>query len=439
MNISIIGTGYVGLVTGACFAELGMNVICMDVNEEKISELKNGIIPIYEDRLENIIKHNYSNTKRLKFTTSAKDAVESSQVIFITVGTPSLEDGTVDLQYVLETAGEIGKYINDYKVIVSKSTVPIGTGKKVQKEIAGVLKQRKKDIKFDVVSNPEFLREGSAVKDFMNPDRIVIGAESDSAVQIMKELYNIHMLLDTPIIVTNIETAEMIKYAANAFLATKISYINEIANICEFCNADVNIVSKAMGMDNRIGDKFLNPGPGFGGSCFPKDTKALMKIGKTLGYEPQIVKSALRVNTDRKKYMFNKIKRVIGDIKGKSIAVLGISYKPETDDIRDSIAIPIIQMLLNDNANVKVFDPKAMTNAKNIYPDLPIEYCNDLETACENCNGIILFTEWKEFYAIDFGQLKTLVKEPIFIDLRNVYSKDIVESYGFLYEGVGVK
>jgi UDPglucose 6-dehydrogenase len=438
MNIAVIGTGYVGLVTGGCLSQLGMNVICMDVNEDKIEKLKNGIIPIYEPGLEEVIRENY-NSGRLSFTTSIKDAVSNSKVIFIAVGTPPQQDDSADLKYVHQAARDIANYMEDYKVIVNKSTVPVGTGHSVKTEIEDILKQRNKTFGFDVVSNPEFLREGTAVKDFLKPDRIVIGAESETALNLMKRIYDVQIQLDIPMVVTNLETAEMIKYASNAFLATKISYINEIADMCDLCNADISVVSKAMGLDNRIGSKFLSPGPGYGGSCFPKDTKALVTIGRNLGYIPKIVESAVEVNDNQSLIMFEKIKNTIGSVENKIVTILGIAFKPETDDIREAPAINIIKMLLDNGAKIKAYDPEAMENAKKEHPDLSIEYCNDIYSACEDSDCIVLVTEWQEFMNLDFLKIKAIVRMPAFIDLRNAYMPSYVKDLGFLYKGVGRK
>lgn len=436
MNIAVIGAGYVGLVTGGCLAQQGMNIICMDSDEDKIKKLKNGIVPIYEPELENIIRVNYSS-RRLDFTTSIKEAVNHAEVVFIAVGTPPLQDASVDLEYVHRAVREIACHMENYKVIVCKSTVPVGTGQWIISEINTVLQQRGKAISFDVVSNPEFLREGTAVKDFFKPDRIVIGAEREAAINIMKNVYILQAQLDIPIVVTNIETAEMIKYASNAFLATKISYINEIADMCDFCNADIGVISNAMGLDSRIGPEFLSPGPGYGGSCFPKDTKELVNMGKNLGYTPMIIKSTVEVNNNQPGIMFQKIKSTIGDFENKTITVLGIAFKPETDDIREAPAISIIKMLLDNRAKVKTFDPKAMENAQKAYTDYSIEYCSDVYSACEDSDCIVLVTEWKDFKSLDFSRLKSIVRTPVFIDLRNVYESSYVKNFGFLYKGVG--
>lgn len=438
MNISVIGTGYVGLVTGVCLADLGMNVVCMDNNQEKIDILNKGQCTIYEPNLEEMLKESLNN-KRIKFTKKIKEAVEFGQVIFIAVGTPELDDGSADLQYVFEAARDIAFNMNDYKVIVNKSTVPISTGQKVKQEINDILKQLNKNIKFDIVSNPEFLREGSAVGDFINPDRIVIGAENENAITIMKKIYHIQEKINIPIVFTNIETAEMIKYASNAFLATKVSFINEVANMCERSNADVRTVSKAMGLDRRIGPHFLKAGPGYGGSCFPKDTKAFVNIGKRFGYVPKIVKSTIHVNNKQKKIMVDKISRLIGDLEGKTISILGIAFKSETDDIRESPSISIIEELVKGKANVKVYDPKSMDNLKRLQPELRIQYCSDAYLACENSDCVVLVTDWNEFKKFDLIKLKEIVKSPVLVDLRNIYDPEYVKSLGFIYEGVGIR
>jgi UDPglucose 6-dehydrogenase len=438
MNIAVIGTGYVGLVTGGCLAQLGMNVICMDIDEEKIKKLKSGIIPIYEPELEQIIRENL-NSGRLSFTTSIEEAVAHGKVIFIAVGTPPQQDDSADLKHVYQAARDIARHMEDYKVIVNKSTVPIGTGHLVKTEIENILQERNKTFDFDVVSNPEFLREGTAVKDFLKPDRIVIGAESEISLNLMKKIYSVQIQLDIPIVVTNLETAEMIKYAANAFLATKISYINEIADMCDLCNANISVVSKAMGLDNRIGNKFLNPGPGYGGSCFPKDTKALVKIGKDLGYVPKIIESTIEVNDNQPMMMFEKIKNTLSSLENKVVTILGIAFKPETDDIREAPALNIMKLLLENGVQIKAFDPEAMENAKKAHPDLAIRYCNELYSACEESDCIVLVTEWQDFMNLDFLKLKSIVRTPIFIDLRNAYTPSYVENLGFLYKGVGRK
>lgn len=435
-KIAVIGTGYVGLVSGACLSQFGMNVICMDKDEDKIEKLNKGIIPIYEPGLKEIVDKNV-NSGRLEFTTDLKYAVENSEVIFIAVGTPPLEDGSADLQYVLSAAEEIAENMNGYKVVVDKSTVPIGTGKMVTSKIQEVLNRIGVDYKFDVVSNPEFLREGSAVKDFTHPDRVVIGAESELAKKIMKQIYNVLYLISVPFVITNTETAEMIKYASNAFLATKITFINEMANICESIGADVHHVAKAMGLDGRISSKFLHPGPGYGGSCFPKDTKALINIAKENGSETKLVEAVVDINEKQKERMVQKIISKIGDLEDKTVTLLGLSFKPNTDDLRDSPALYIGERILELGANVNVYDPIAMENCKNLYPQYKFNYCSNEYEASKESDAIVLATEWNEFRSLDLQRIKKLLKAPIFIDLRNVYEPDYMKEIGFDHEGVG--
>jgi UDPglucose 6-dehydrogenase len=436
MNISVIGTGYVGLVTGTCLAELGMNVVCVDNNEEKINNLKSFIIPIYEPGLESIITRNYIKDS-LHFTINIKEAVEEADIIFISVGTPGLQDGKTDLKYIVKVAKEIANLINGYKLIIIKSTVPVGTCQHVKNIINEILKKQKKDITFDIVSNPEFLREGSAIKDFFTPDRIVIGTENKKAENLMKSIYEDHIFQNTPFVFTNLETSEMIKYASNAFLATKISFINEIANICELCGADISVVAKAMGLDKRIGDKFLNPGPGFGGSCFPKDISALIKVGQDLGYKPKIIERVMKSNLEQKKRSVKMITNVVGEVQNKTITVLGLAFKAETDDIRESSSIYIVNTLLKENAKVKVFDPKAMNNMKKLYPELAVEYCDDEYSACYGSDCIVLATEWEQFKRLDFTNIINNVNTPILIDLKNLYEPLLIKEIGFQYKGIG--
>lgn len=436
MNISVIGTGYVGLVTGTCLAELGMKVLCMDSDKDKIDKLNRGVAPIYEPGLDKLIIDNFQSG-RLNFTSDIKEAIDTSEIIFIAVGTPAKKDDSADLRYIFTAAADIANSMNEYKIIVTKSTVPVKTGYRLKSLIRGILNSRNLAIDFDIVSNPEFLREGTAIIDFMKPDRIVIGGENPVALSTIRKLYEPLTMQGVPLIETNLETSELIKYASNAFLATKISFINEIANLCELCGADVTIVSKAMGLDSRIGPKFLNAGPGYGGSCFPKDTRALLTTGRELGYEPKIVKAAVEVNENQINIMLSKIKNIIGDLHEKTIAILGVAFKPETDDIREAPAVPIIKELLNSKAMVKLYDPEAMNNLKSIHPKLQISYCEDLYSACTGCHAVILVTEWEEFKVIDFSLLGKLVHTPIFVDLRNVYEPNFIKSYGFMYEGVG--
>lgn len=439
MRIAVVGTGYVGLVTGACLAEFGMFVTCVDVDSTKIENLKKGIIPIYEPGLDEIVEKNYK-AGRLNFTTDISEAVKNNLVIFIAVGTPPKEDGSADLKYVEQVAKDIAANMDGYKVVVNKSTVPVGTGQKVKKIIKSVIGDR---YRFDVVSNPEFLREGAAINDFMRPDRIVIGVESDEAAAIMKDIYSAHYLNEAPFVVTNIETAEMIKYASNAFLALKITYINEIANLCELVGADVHKVAKAMGMDGRISPKFLHPGPGYGGSCFPKDTSALTYIANENGYSIKTIETVIKVNEEQKLRMVNKIANLIKvdlnkpkPFEGKTIAILGLSFKPNTDDMRDSPSIVIVNKLLEDGAKVNAFDPVAMNNAKAIFGDR-INYCKDEYDACSNADCLVIVTEWNQFRKLDMERIKKLLRENNLADLRNIYEPVKMKNLGFNYTCVG--
>lgn len=431
MHIGIIGTGYVGLVTGACFSEFGLFVTCVDKNEERIKSLKKGVIPFYEPGLEEIVKRNIKQG-RLEFTTKISKAVESSLVIFIAVGTPRRGDGSADLSYVDEVAREIAKHIDGYKVIVTKSTVPVGTGERLREIISQNLKEQ---TDFDIVSNPEFLREGSAIEDFMRPNRVVIGAKSPQAIAIMKDLYKPLYLIETAFVITNIETAELIKYASNSFLATKISFINEIANLCEKVGADVHMVAKGMGFDQRIGQKFLHPGPGYGGSCLPKDTNALLKIAEKYDIELGIVSAVIRANEKQMEYMVKKIKDALGTLKGRTIAILGLSFKPNTDDIRDAPSLYIIKGLLKEEANIRAYDPVSMEEANKILPK--INYCKDSYDAVKGADALVIVTEWNQFRNLDLDRLRKLLKGPYFFDLRNVYDPQRMKEKGFHYYCVG--
>ena len=437
-KISVIGTGYVGLVTGACLSDFGLNVLCMDNDIEKIEKLKQGIIPIYEPGLDVIVERNVAN-HRLEFTTEMKRAVEESDVIFIAVGTPPAEDGSADLKYVEAVARDIARYMNGYKVIVDKSTVPVGTGQRVKQWVREELAKRDVTYEFDVVSNPEFLREGSAVHDFTHPDRVVIGAESQNALERMKQVYRVLYINETPFIETNIETAEMIKYASNAFLAMKITFINEIANLCEKVGADVQDVAKGMGRDGRIGPKFLHPGPGYGGSCFPKDTLALAKIGQEYGAPITLIEQTVKANEAQKSLMVAKIMQGLGSLVGKQIAILGLAFKPNTDDMRESPALVILNELAKQGATFRVYDPKAMVEAKWRLANLKdkIEYCQNEYEAIEGCDALVLLTEWNQFRSLDLSRVKKLLKEPYFFDLRNIYQREQMEEAGFHYFGVG--
>lgn len=432
MNISVIGAGYVGLVTGACFAEFGINVTCVDMDEARIESLTKGIPPFYEPGLEELMRKNM-NEGRIHFTRDTEKAVRDSEVIFIAVGTPSRADGSADLSFVDAVARTIAGNLNGYKVIVTKSTVPVGTGERIRKIIQ---ESGNADGQFDIVSNPEFLREGSAIEDFMRPNRVVLGASSERAVSVMKELYRPLYLIEAPFIITDIETSEMIKYASNVFLATKISYINEIANLCEKVGANVQVVAKAMGLDGRIGAKFLHPGPGYGGSCFPKDARALLQIAESHGYDFKIARSVIEVNASQREWMIVKIEHALRGVGGKTLGVLGLSFKPNTNDIRESPAIDIIQELIARGAKIRVFDPAAMQDAKAVLVE-SVTYCRDAYDAAEGADAVVLITEWNQFRNLELERLKGLLKHPVFIDLRNVYETDRMRKNGFDYYSVG--
>lgn len=431
MNISVVGSGYVGLVTGACFAEFGVNVTCVDMDQNKIDLLNKGIAPFFEPGLEELMRKNM-NEGRLSFSNNTAEAVRDSAVIFIAVGTPSRKDGSADLSYVDSVARTIGENLNNYKVVVTKSTVPVGTGERIRK----IIHDMGGNDQFDIVSNPEFLREGSAIGDFMRPDRVVIGASSDRAIAVMKDLYRPLYLLETPFIITDIETSEMIKYASNVFLATKISYINEIANLCEKVGANVQVVAKAMGLDGRIGSKFLHPGPGYGGSCFPKDARALLQIAESHGYDFRIVREVIEVNNYQRTRMVDKIDHALRGIAGKTIGILGISFKPNTNDIRESPSLDIIKELINRGAEVKVFDPAALADSSEILGQT-VTYCNDAYDTATGADALVLVTEWNQFRNLGLDKLKELMKHPIFIDLRNVYEPERMRKNGFDYYSVG--
>jgi UDPglucose 6-dehydrogenase len=433
MHITVVGTGYVGLVSGVGFADFGLNVTCVDCDEQKILELRQGKIPIYEIGLEEILQRNVRN-KRLSFSSDLRAAVQRSLVIFIAVGSPEGRNGDPDLSQVESVAFSLAELMDDYKVVVIKSTVPVGTGKWIKELIE---KNQRKNVKFDVVSNPEFLREGSAVEDFMRPNRIVIGSESQQAIAIVKDIYRPLYLIETPFVVTSLETAELIKYASNAFLATKISYINEMANLCEKVGADVHDVARAMGLDKRIGPKFLHPGPGFGGSCFPKDLAALARMGQKNGRPLKIVESVIEVNKAQRERVVEKIQNVLGQIEGKLVGILGLSFKPNTDDIRESPAIAICRQLLERNARIQAYDPIAMPNAQNAFPDRKVTYCSNAYEAAANADALLIATEWNEFRNIDLERIKSLMKGPKVFDVRNILERGKVESLGFQYFGMG--
>lgn len=431
MHIGIIGTGYVGLVTGACFAEFGGFVTCADKDEKKIKSLKKGMVPFYEPRLEELVQRNIKEG-RLNFTTKIANAVNSSLVIFIAVGTPPRGDGSADLKYVEDVAREIATNLTGYKVIVTKSTVPVGTGDRIREIISKNLKEK---VNFDIVSNPEFLREGSAIEDFMRPNRVIIGADSQQAVAIIKDLYKPLYLIETPFVITNIKTAELIKYASNSFLATKISFINEIANLCEQVGADVHMVAKGMGLDQRIGPKFLHPGPGFGGSCLPKDITALLKIAEEHGVQISIVDAVLRANEKQRENMLKKIRDAMGTLKGKTIAILGLSFKPNTNDLRDAPSLYIIQELLKEKVKIRAYDPVSMKDAEGILPE--VKYCKDPYDAVAGADALVIVTEWNQFRNLDLAKVKSLLKEPFFFDLRNIYDPQRLREKGFRYFCVG--
>ena len=431
MHIGVIGAGYVGLVTGACFAEFGVFVTCVDKDEKKIRSLRKGIVPFYEPGLDDLVQRNIKQG-RLKFTTKIADVVDDCLVIFIAVGTPPRGDGSADLKYVDEVAEEIARHMNGYKVIVTKSTVPVGTGKRIARIIS---KNQRAKSNFDIVSNPEFLREGAAIEDFMRPNRVVIGANSQQAVAILKDLYNPLYLIETPFVITNIETAELIKHASNSFLAAKISFINEIANLCEKVGADVNVVAKGMGLDRRIGPKFLHAGPGFGGSCFPKDTKALIRLAEEHNTELSVVRAAISANEKQKGIMFNRIRQSLSPLKGKVVAVLGVSFKPNTDDLREAPSLHLIENLLREKARVRVYDPAAMDNAKTLFPQ--VAYCKDPYEAAKGADALVIMTEWNEFRNLDLERIKGLLRKPFFFDLRNIYEPEKVKRLGFTYFCVG--
>ncbi|MGC4096954.1 MAG: UDP-glucose/GDP-mannose dehydrogenase family protein [Nitrospira sp.] len=431
MHISVIGTGYVGLVTGACFAEFGVNVTCMDNDAQRIEKLEKGEVPFYEPGITDLVAKGVREG-RLSFTTDIAKAVDKALVIFIAVGTPPRGDGSADLSYVEEVGKGIARNMTGYKVIVTKSTVPVGTGAKLREVIR---KTQTTTFGFDIVSNPEFLREGSAIEDFLRPNRVVIGADSDQAVAIMKDLYRPLYLIETPIVVTDIPTAELIKYASNAFLATKISFINEMANLCERLGANVQMVAKGMGLDNRIGSKFLHAGAGFGGSCFPKDLMALIQTGERVGYPVQVALAASRVNDDQRHRMVDKIRDAVGGLKGKTFGMLGLSFKPNTNDLREAPALAVSQKLLSEGATVRAYDPIALDEACRTVSALTP--CADPYDAAEGTDALIIMTEWNQFRNLDFERLKGIMKSPVLIDLRNVYDPDRVVGYGFHHISVG--
>jgi UDPglucose 6-dehydrogenase len=432
MNICVVGVGYVGLVTGTCFAEFGLRVSCVAKDQSKIDQLNQGKVPIYEPGLSELVGKNVKEGS-LSFTTDIEESVRNALVIFIAVGTPSDQEGSADLRFVEEVAKSIGQTMNGYKVVVTKSTVPVGTGRLIE----SIIKENQAEpCAFDVASNPEFLREGSAIEDFMRPNRIVIGAESEQAIAILEDLYNPLYLIETAFVITDIATAEMIKYASNAFLATKVSFINEMATICEKVGADVHKVARGMGLDNRIGSKFLHPGPGFGGSCFPKDTKAVSHIANKIGYEFKIVNAVIKVNDERPGIMVEKIVSAVGgDLNGVMIGMLGLTFKPNTDDMRDSPTIPIIMGLQERGARIQAYDPAGMEQAKEHLQN--VDYKEDLYAVGEGADALVIATEWNQFRNIDWERMKNLMKQLIVVDIRNIYEPQRLRNLGFQYTSVG--
>ena len=436
MNIAIVGTGYVGLVSGTCFAEMGVNVTCVDVNEEKIKKLLNGEVPIYEPGLDEMVLRNYKEG-RLNFTTDLTTCLNGVDIIFSAVGTPPDEDGSADLSYVLEVARTVGRNMDRYVLLVTKSTVPVGTAKKVEAAIQEELDKRKVKIEFDVASNPEFLKEGAAIQDFMKPDRVVVGVESDRAKELMVRLYRPLMLNNFRVIFTDIPSAEMIKYTANSMLATRISFMNDIANLCDIVGADVNMVRKGIGADTRIGSKFLYPGCGYGGSCFPKDVKALIKTAEKNGYEMQVLKAVEKVNENQKVVLFNKLSRHYnGELEGKTIAIWGLSFKPETDDMREATALVTIDLLLKSGCKVRVFDPIAMNECKRRVGDV-VEYAADMYDAVLNADALLMLTEWKQFRLPSWGVIKRTMNVSLVIDGRNIYDSKELLDLGIKYYCIG--
>ncbi len=433
MNVVMIGSGYVGLVSGACFAEFGAHVTCVDVDEAKIARLNAGEIPIYEPGLDSLGERNVTSG-RLKFATDLGAAVAVADLVFIAVGTPTRRgDGHADLTYVYAAAKQVAAHLTGYTVIVDKSTVPVGTARQVQR----IISEENPRADFDVASNPEFLREGAAISDFMRPDRVVLGVESDRAIALLRELYRPINLIEAPILVTNLESAELIKYASNAFLATKISFINEISQLCELIGADVHAVAKGMGLDGRIGRKFLHPGPGYGGSCFPKDTVALIRIAQEHGASCRIVETVVEVNAAQKARMVKKIRDALGGSEsGKTIAVLGLTFKPETDDMRDAPSLAILPNLIDKGATVRAHDPQGMKEAQPLLPEKVI-YCDDIYETFAGADAVVLMTEWNEYRGLDLKRLKALMKGNAFVDLRNVYEPSAMQEHGFAYSCVG--
>lgn len=439
MNIAIVGTGYVGLVSGTCFADTGANVTCIDVDEKKIERLNNGDIPIYEPGLDELVVKNVK-AGRLKFSSDLASVLNDQEIVFSAVGTPPDEDGSADLKYVLQVAKTIGENLNRYLVVVTKSTVPVGTARKVRETIQTELDKRGVDISFDVASNPEFLKEGNAIKDFMSPDRVVVGVESEKAKKTLTKLYKPFLINNFRVIFMDIPSAEMTKYAANSMLATRISFMNDIANLCELVGADVNMVRQGIGADTRIGRKFLYAGCGYGGSCFPKDVKALIKTADKAGYSMEVLKAVERVNERQKHVLFNKLVKAYGGeeaLKGKTIALWGLSFKPETDDMRESTALVIIDSLLKAGCNIRAYDPVAMDECKRRLPDAPITYCRDMYDAVLDADAMLLLTEWKEFRLPTWAVIRKEMIRPLVIDGRNIFDIEELEENGFEYHCIG--
>ena len=437
MNIAIVGTGYVGLVSGTCFAEMGAHVTCVDVDTQKIEKLKNGIMPIYEPGLEELVKRNVEYG-RLQFTTDLTEVLDDVEVVFSAVGTPPDEDGSADLKYVLAVARQFGQHINNYTILVTKSTVPVGTARKVKAAIQEELDKRGVSVPFDVASNPEFLKEGAAIKDFMSPDRVVVGTESEKAREVMTRLYKPFLINNFRVIFMDIPSAEMTKYAANAMLATRISFMNDIANLCERVGANVDSVRKGIGTDTRIGSKFLYAGCGYGGSCFPKDVKALLHTGLENDYHMQVIEAVERVNEQQKSIVYDKIVRATGSVKDKTVAIIGLSFKPETDDMREAPALVVIDKLLKDGAKVRVFDPIAMDECRRRIGD-SVTYCKNMYDAADGADVFALMTEWRQFRLPSWNVIKKVMTGNVVVDGRNIYDREEVEAMGFVYSRIGEK
>jgi UDPglucose 6-dehydrogenase len=435
MKIAIVGTGYVGLVSGTCFAEMGANVTCVDVDSNKIEKLKNGIMPIYEPGLEELVKRNVEYG-RLQFTTDLTEVLDDVEVVFSAVGTPPDEDGSADLKYVLAVARQFGQNINKYTILVTKSTVPVGTAKKVKAAIQEELDKRGVDVPFDVASNPEFLKEGAAIKDFMSPDRVVVGTESEKAREVMTRLYKPFLINNFRVIFMDIPSAEMTKYAANAMLATRISFMNDIANLCERVGANVDAVRKGIGTDARIGSKFLYAGCGYGGSCFPKDVKALLHTGLDNGYHMEVIEAVERVNERQKSIVYDKIIKAVGSVKGKTVAIIGLSFKPETDDMREAPALVVIDKLLADGATIRVFDPIAMDECKRRIGDT-VTYCKNMYDAADGADVFALMTEWRQFRLPSWNVVQKVMNGNVVVDGRNIYDRQELEEMGFVYTRIG--